>query len=100
MIDALPESFTAPLQASDIEISLAPNPVSSILHMRLSSPTESALTYRIVEMNGREIDSDKISAGESTSDIDVSYLVPAHYFLLVCDKRGQPVKAFKVSKVD
>jgi len=79
--------------AFPLSISLFPNPVSRFLTLKVEDPAE--LSYRIYNLEGKLIASQKIYS--STSKIDLNRLANAGYLMNVL-KKGKLLKSFKIIK--
>lgn len=79
--------------AFPLSISLFPNPVSRFLTLKVEDPAE--LSYRIYNLEGKLIASQKIYA--NSSQIDLNRLANAGYLLNVL-KKGKLLKSFKIIK--
>ncbi len=86
-----------------LEVSAYPNPTTDHLTLTIGtsiSLSEQPMTYNLLDMNGKVIESQKIEDENTT--IVMSNLLPANYFLKVVKtmdgKSPQEVKTFKITK--
>lgn len=84
--------------ASSFHISVAPNPVQSVLTVRLQSDNDSKLLLNLSDMNGQHLLGVEASSTD-TQDIDMSTLSQGYYILSVKTKQGDVVKTYKISKI-
>ncbi len=84
-------------ELEDFELSISPNPTSSILNLELSAENvEGDLKYTIVDLLGRNLQNGIINTGSNkiVQQIDVSFLNPGQYFLELHSARSSSSKAF------
>jgi hypothetical protein len=86
-----------------LEVSAYPNPTTDLLTLIIGtsiSLNDQPMTYRLLDMNGKVIETQKI-INENTT-IVMSNLLPANYFLTVLKtidgKSPQEIKTFKITK--
>jgi len=84
-------------EAKDISLSVTayPNPTTDYLTLSIGEFNISNLSYQLYDMNGKLLQSEKIS-GNQTS-IVMSNLVPANYFVKLI-QGNKEVKTFKIIK--
>ncbi|MGP8215379.1 MAG: T9SS type A sorting domain-containing protein [Bacteroidia bacterium] len=81
---------------STINISVYPNPVTSLLNIR--SDSSDPFRAEIIDLEGNIIDERLFENGQG--QIDLSNLSDAMYLLGVYDKDGNRIKVYKIQKVD
>jgi hypothetical protein len=76
LINSLPELKNEVLR-------IQPSLVSNTLTVKLDKPTPSVSVLKIVDMNGREVQTSQIMRGESFKDIDTQFLPKGIYLLTI-----------------
>ena len=82
-------------EAISLSISAFPNPTTSYLTLKVDDWSTKKLNYNLFDMNGRLLESRKISDFETT--INMHSLKPAMYFIKIVDG-SKEVKNFKIIK--
>lgn len=78
-----------------LQFSVYPNPTSDILTLSIVNFNSSNLTYLLFDVNGKVIESKKIS--ESMTTIDMKSQQSAIYFVKITDNNKE-IKTFKIIK--
>ena len=76
-----------------LEMSVFPNPTTDFLILKTEEID--GLTYQLIDMQGKLIETNKVSINSTTIEMDK--LASATYFLIVT-KNNNPVKTFKIIK--
>jgi hypothetical protein len=81
-----------------------PNPASSVVNIQYTSAGDGTLSYRLMDMAGKEISksSTEVSAGTTKQQINVSGLAVASYMLEVTCNTGdnnQQTTSYKIQKL-
>ncbi len=79
-----------------LTIAAYPNPTVDFLTLTVSDHTISDLEYQLYDMNGRLLNN-KLLTGDKTQ-IDMTKLVPATYFLHILEGGKSNIKTFKIIK--
>lgn len=79
--------------AINLELSVYPNPTADFLILK--SEEAESLTYQLIDMQGKMIETKKVTA--NTTTIEMDKLANATYFLRVT-KNNNSVKTFKIIK--
>lgn len=77
-----------------LQFSVYPNPTSDILTLSITNFSSSGLNYSLFDVNGRMIESKKIS--ESQTSIDMKSQQSAIYFVKITNNKE--IKTFKIIK--
>ncbi|MEM8525660.1 MAG: T9SS type A sorting domain-containing protein [Bacteroidota bacterium] len=93
--DASTMTSTEDWRAALLPIRVFPNPFENLLHLQTTSNYASDLTFRILDLNGRELLKRKATRA-SLETIDVSQLPSGVYFVEVTD--GKQTKTIKMVK--
>ncbi|AWM14594.1 T9SS type A sorting domain-containing protein [Flavobacterium sp. NRK F10] len=76
-------------------VSIYPNPSTDILTLKMTNSENLSLNFKLVDINGKVIKSDKIAS--DITEIAVSDLPSAVYFLQISDQNKE-VKTYKIIK--
>jgi hypothetical protein len=79
----------------DLELNIYPNPVNSILFLKIDDNDYENYIYHLYNANGKLLESKKILG--KTSNINMEYLKTASYFLKVTANQKE-IKTFKIIK--
>ena len=79
----------------ELLVTVYPNPASDYLTLKVESYEIENLSYQLYDMNGRLVESKKITGIET--GINMANLTPSTYFLKVIDGKKE-VKTFKIVK--
>jgi len=79
-----------------LSISAYPNPTDDFLTLTVSDYTISELEYQLYDMNGRLLNNELLT-GDKTQ-VDMTKLVPATYFLHILEGGKSNIKTFKIIK--
>ena len=85
--------------ADGYHILIAPNPVQSILSVKLYSEKSSKLELNLVDVNGKVISVTMADSKNDSKDIDMSNLASGMYLLNVINSNGTNLKTFRISKI-
>lgn len=78
-----------------LEIKVYPNPTMDFIKLKTANYEIQNLRYQLYDMNGRLVKENKVEGDET--NIVMSNLVPATYFLKVMEKK-EVIKTFKIIK--
>ena len=84
---------------SDMEISVTPNPVRSILHIRIASNEPSEVALQLSDLSGKTVMSKVIDPVMNSTELDLSYYASGLYLLQFIDNKGHLIQTYKVTKV-
>jgi len=94
---------TVVLVASDkIRIMVYPNPVSTILKVKIEVPDTRPLLVELVDLNARLLQRKNIAAGENKHFVEFAMTgyIAGSYYLMVRDTNGTIINTIKLVKVD
>ena len=93
------EGRTSIIKASDLQITISPNPVRSILHVNLQAQNQEEVFLGMTDLSGKTIMKQKIDPFLSSFDVDLSHFATGMYLLRFSDIEGIPIQSFKVTKM-
>ncbi len=79
----------------NLNYSVYPNPTSNNLQLKVENENLIDFSYQLYDITGKHIDNKKIE--NNLTNIDMSYLVSATYFIKVI-QRNKELKTFKIQK--
>ncbi len=79
----------------DLSLNAYPNPTSDQLHLKVNNTKNEKLTYRIVDLSGKEVDKSLIVSEETV--IDMKNLSVSTYILEVYSETAK-IQSFKICK--
>ncbi len=82
-----------------MEITVTPNPVQSILHIRITSNDPSEVMLQLSDLSGKTLLSSVIDPVMNTADLDLSFYASGLYLLQFIDHEGHLIQTYKVTKV-
>ncbi|MEO6541878.1 MAG: T9SS type A sorting domain-containing protein, partial [Ferruginibacter sp.] len=97
------QTDTAILIASDkIKITVYPNPVSTVLKVKVEIPDRRAVVLELVDLNGRLLQRKNIAAGSDKNLVEfpMTAYIGGSYYLMVRDTNGVIINTIKLVKVD
>ena len=80
----------------DLDISVYPNPTSSVLNIDFGSFDKSAIIH-IADMNGKLIQKKTLSSNDI---LNIDHLASGMYLLDIKNEQNQTLKTFKIQKLD
>lgn len=83
---------------TSISLSVFPNPTQNFLALEMSDLTGNELHYQLVDLAGKVLNVANINAKQT--NIDMSTLPSATYFLHVANQENQKMKTFKIIKTN
>lgn len=103
----LTEGYHQPITVKSIDdntnstysISIAPNPVNSILYITISSEENEQLTIRLMNANAKILYTDKANSNNDLKEIDMSSYQSGMYILNIISDSGTFYKSYKISKI-
>ena len=102
------EGFHQPLLVEKIKddnlneayaISVAPNPVNSILFISISSEENTKLVLQLLNIDGQVLYSEDANSFNYSKELDMSRYENGLYILKIYSKENRLNKAFKISKI-
>jgi hypothetical protein len=89
-------STTPEVKEINISFSAYPNPTDDILILEISEDGLTDLSYMVLDIKGKLLKHEQIR--HARTEIHVSNLLPATYFLKVIQKNTEEMKTFKIIK--
>lgn len=89
-------SLDVPEAVSNLSLTIFPNPTTSILNVKVGDYSGQKWTYRLYDIQGRQLSSGQI-ANEQT-EIDIQNLSVNTYFIDVLNSENQRIKSYKIIK--
>lgn len=92
------EIFTVGISEAEASISLTafPNPTTDQLTLQVGNQNIGTLSYRLYDLNGKLLNAARIATTQT--QVDMSGLAMATYFLNVVNEKGKQVQSFKIIK--
>lgn len=87
------------LSENDYLIEVAPNPVQSLLSIRIEFKQDQKIHIYLTDLLGRILISQNVNSETESVDMDVGELPSALYILWFTNSDGAPIKSFKISKI-
>lgn len=85
-------------KSSDLNINVYPNPVYSILNVKISSQENTEVLLSLMDMNGKKIAVTKANSENDFKELDMTNLVAGPYLLHIYNSSGSIIKTYKISK--
>ncbi|MFD2937674.1 T9SS type A sorting domain-containing protein [Spirosoma flavum] len=85
-------------QDAAYRISVAPNPVVSVLNVSISAPDENSLALSLMDMNGHQQLAKTVTGSTAPWPIEMAHLPAGTYLLRISQSTGRPVKTYKIIK--
>jgi hypothetical protein len=85
--------------SDDYEISVTPNPVRSILHVRIESKDRSDIYLSLSDLAGRTLFNTVVDPLVVSKDLDLSYFAAGLYLLKFSNNEGDLIQTYKISKI-
>jgi hypothetical protein len=82
--------------ALNITLTVFPNPTSDNLTLQISNPINEQLTCQLFDVQGKILHTEKVSAQQT--QIDMTGLASATYFLYVVNDNHKRIQSFKIVK--
>lgn len=79
-------------------VSVAPNPVHSVLTTTISGPKDEPVFITLIDFTGKRFRSQAVSGKFSRAPMDMSGLIAGIYLLEVRNTAGQLIRSFKIIK--
>ena len=80
------------------KITVAPNPVQSVLTATISSPLEEKVFLTLIDFSGRRYQLQTVNAKSATAKVDMAGMIAGIYLLEVRNTSGQLIQSFKIIK--
>ncbi len=80
-------------------ITIAPNPVKSILTVSIQSQDEASVLLYLTDINGKSIASSRAIFKNDSKDLDMSAFTTGIYLLQIKNTKGDLIKTYKISKL-
>lgn len=88
----------AKLLVTGYHVSVAPNPVQSVLTATVSSPIEGNVYLSLIDFSGRRYPAQLMDGKSGTAQVNMSGMISGMYLLEIRNGAGQLIKAFKIIK--
>ena len=88
------------VHTGELQVTLAPNPVKSILHLSIRSELDETGIVQVVDLWGKTLKQIETNLSFETSDIDLTNLPAGMYMLYLRKQDGTFLKTFKITKVN
>ena len=88
------------VHSSELQVTVAPNPVKPILHLTIESDLDETGIVQIVDLWGKTLQEIETNLSFETSDIDLTNFPAGMYMLYLRKKDGAFLKTFKITKVN
>ena len=85
--------------SSSLNISVSPNPVYSMLNVKIQSDVDSKLTLKLLDVNGKIIYSSMASSLNDSKELDLTNLTSGVYLLNIYNASGSVFQTYKISKI-
>lgn len=79
-------------------VTVAPNPVQSVLTATISSPFEEKVFLTLIDFSGRRYQLQTVKAKSANAKVDMSGMIAGIYLLEVRNANGQLIQSFKIIK--
>ena len=80
------------------KITVAPNPVQSVLTATISSPLEEKVFLTLIDFSGRRYQLQTVNAKSAIAKVDMAGMIAGIYLLEVRKESGQLIQSFKIIK--
>ncbi len=87
------------LLTTDIRFELAPNPVKSIMSLKVKSKTEGEVLMELFSISGQPLQKIHLNIPSDGFQYDLSDYPSGMYFLRFSEKNGSLLKVFKITKI-
>ncbi len=97
------QTDTAILVASDkIKITVYPNPISTVLKVKVETPESKPVVLELVDLNGRLLQRKNLTTGliKNLVEFPMTGYIGGSYYLMVRDTNGTIISTVKLVKVD
>ncbi len=82
-----------------LKIVIAPNPVQSLLNVKILTPVNERLLLTLTDINGRILLSRSLSPKQTIETLNLSNIAHATYIMHIRNVNGSLVKSFLVNKI-
>jgi len=89
------ESQSSPI----LNITVSPNPVRSLLNVKIQSDVDSKLELKLLDVNGKVVYSCTARSLNDTKELDLTNLISGSYLLNIYNGSGSVYQAYKISKI-
>lgn len=92
------EIFTVSINETELNISLTafPNPTTENLTLQISDYNNEKLSYQLLDMQGKQISKGQVTTQQT--QINMSGLPSASYFIFVENQENKKIQSFKIIK--
>lgn len=80
----------------DISLSIYPNPTANNITLQISNYSSENINYQLNDMQGKLLSSRQITTQQT--QIDISNLPPATYFVHIINEENKRIQSFKIIK--
>ena len=96
------ETFETPakIMADGLQFSVAPNPVSSTLSIRIGAEWQGEGAIELWDFQGNRLETAKVNLPGEQLEWDLSRYPAALYSLMLRDENGVLLRTFKISKIN
>ena len=97
----LPEKMEEPVtEISDLEVWLAPNPVKTILNLRIQAAQEQTLLLELLDVNGQSLWREKGRLPGYDRELNMQGYAAGLYLLRIRTETGPFIRTYRIIKVD
>jgi len=82
-----------------LNITVSPNPVRSILNVKIQSDVDSKLSLKLLDANGKVIYSSVANSLKDSKELDLSNLTSGSYLLNISNGSGSIYQTYKIAKI-
>ncbi len=80
---------------ADISFTCFPNPATSYTQIELEHPLPTAMSFRMIDTQGREVHQVEMLAGQKSASLNISHLSAGTYYVVADQQRAKPFKVVK-----
>ena len=82
-----------------LNITVSPNPVRSILNVKIQSDVDSKLSLKLVDVNGKVFYSTMANSLNDSKELDLTNYKSGSYLLNIYNESGSIYQTYKISKI-
>ncbi len=86
-------------EAAAYQVFIQPNPVASVLHIRVEGASEEIVKVELLDASGRRLRRETMLLPEKQLQMQLEDLASGIYFLQIRKQNGSYIKTYKVSKI-
>ena len=91
------KTFIDPYRVT-FKLTVAPNPVQSMLHVYWWSDNETSISFRLTDVHGRILENKNINLKSGNTQFNMGNLAGGMYFLQVRNSKGTLINTYQVVK--